>query len=450
MAAAGTFNMTEGKPLRQILTFSIPIIIGSLFQQLYNMVDAVIVGRFLGVNQLAAVGSVGSLHFLILGFCFGACAGMAIPVAQRFGAGDEENLRRYVANSAWLGAAIAAVLTTVTLLLAKNILRWMHTPDVIFDYAYSYFFVMMAGIPATILYNIPANVLRAVGDSRRPLRFLIISSLINVVLDVVLITVIPLGTTGAALATLISQLVSGILCLRYMHRKLPLLRIRREEWSVSKSHIRDLCGIGFPMGLQFSITAIGTLLLSRAVNDIGERAVAAMTAGGKISMLFQSPMDSMGSAIATYSGQNVGAKKPDRIRAGGRSTALVLAAFSIVSYLILYFCGRTMATAFVSSSETEVLDHVALYLRINGAFLPFLIFVDVCRNTIQGMGYSKVAVIGGILEMIARSLVAKLLVPVFGFAGASFAHGLAWVAADCFLIPCYYLMIRRLKHAIAK
>ena len=250
MAKDTTKDMTQGAPMKLILGFSVPLLFGFLFQQFYSVVDTVIVGRFLGVNALAGVGSTGSVNFLIIGFCMGVCNGFAIPLAHKFGAKDYAGLRQFTANSMWLSIAFAAVMTLVTSLLCGKILELMKTPGDIFEHAYSYILIIFIGIPATYLYNMLSGIIRAMGDSKTPLVFLTLSSLLNIVLDLVCIINLDMGVAGAAVATVVSQGISGLLCLLYMVKKFPLLHIQKEEWKMNPSHMATLCGMGIPMGLQ--------------------------------------------------------------------------------------------------------------------------------------------------------------------------------------------------------
>lgn len=300
MAKKQTKDMTTGSPVKLILSFLIPMLFGLLFQQLYNMVDTIIVGKYLGVNALAAVGSTGSINFMIIGFCIGVCSGFAIPVAQKFGEKNEVALRRFVANGGWLSLIFSVTMTAVVCVLCRNILIWMNTPEDIIDGAYSYIIIIFMGIPATYLYNILSGIIRSLGDSTTPLFFLLVSSVMNIILDFFTILVLHMGVAGAAWATVISQGVSGILCLLYMRKKFTILKMQGDEWKPDKNAMVTLCGMGIPMGLQYSITAIGSVILQTAVNSLGSVAVASVTAGSKISMFFCCPFDAMGATMATY------------------------------------------------------------------------------------------------------------------------------------------------------
>ena len=312
-------DLTVGSPMKLILSFAVPMLLGFLFQQFYNMVDTIIVGKCLGVSSLAAVGSTGSINFMIIGFCTGACSGFAIPVAQKFGAGDYTGMRKFVANAGWLSAVFAVVMTTIVGLLCMNILQWMNTPEDIIQGAYDYIFVIFLGIPVTYLYNMLAGIIRSLGDSKTPVYFLLLSSLMNIGLDFFTILVLGMGVGGPALATVISQGISAVLCLIYMIRHYPILHMKNGEWKPDGRMLGTLCSMGIPMGLQYSITAIGSVVLQTAVNSLGSMAVAAVSTGSKVSMFFCCPFDALGGTMATYAGQNVGAKKLDRVKEGGES-----------------------------------------------------------------------------------------------------------------------------------
>lgn len=437
--------MTIGSPVKLMLGFFFPMLFGLLFQQLYNMVDTMIVGKYLGVDALAAVGSTGSINFMIIGFCMGVCNGFAIPVAQKFGEKNFGELRRFVANGAWLSAGFAVAMTVTVCVLCRNILQWMNTPADILDGAYAYIFVIFLGIPATYLYNMVSGVIRSLGDSRTPLVFLIISSLLNVVLDLFTIVVLNMGVAGAAWATVISQAVSGIGCLFYMSRRFEVLQMTKEERKPDRNIMKVLCGMGVPMGLQYSITAIGSVVLQTAVNGLGSSAVASVTAGTKIGMFFCCPFDALGATMATYGGQNIGARRLDRISKGLRTAVVMGFAYSLIAFGVLYLFGNQLSLLFVDAEEVEILANSRLYLVINAAFYFPLALVNTVRFLIQGMGYSQVAVLAGVFEMAARTLVGFCLVPVVGYPAACFASPCAWVAADIFLIPCYLNIRKRLE-----
>lgn len=445
MAKSSIKDMTQGNPTKLIIGFAFPMLLGYLFQQFYSMVDTIIVGKWLGVSSLAAVGSTGSINFMIIGFCMGVCSGFAIPVAQKFGSKDYHALRKFVANSVWVSVVFAAVMTVVVCLFCMDILRVMKTPSDIIQEAYDYIFVIFLGIPVTYLYNLLAGIIRALGDSKTPVYFLILSSVINIVLDIVSIGVLHMGVAGPAWATVISQGASGLLCLFYMIKKFEILHIQKDEWVYDGSYVKTLCGMGVPMGLQYSITAIGSVLLQVAVNGLGSLAVAAITAGNKISMFFCCPYDALGGTMATYAGQNVGAKKIDRIHQGIKAATVIGVVYSVAAFVILTIFGKQMALLFLEADEVEVISQVHMFLIITSAAYILLTIVNVFRFCIQGMGYSAFAILAGVCEMVGRTIVGFGLVPVFGYVAACFASPVAWVLADAFLIPAYFSCIKKLK-----
>lgn len=438
-------DMTKGSPMKLILGFSIPLLFGFLFQQCYSLMDTVIVGRFLGKDNLAAVGATSSINFMIIGFCMGICSGFSIPVSHKFGAGDEVGLRRVVANCVWLAAVFATAMTVLTTLLCRHILVTMRTPDNILDAAYSYIWIIFLGIPVTFLYNMTAGVIRALGDSRTPVIFLVMSSFINIGLDLLFIVGLQWGVRGAALATVISQGISGLCCLLFMIRKFEILRIQREEWAPDRHLIGTLCGMGVPMGLQYSITAIGSVILQSATNTLGSDAVAAVTAAAKINGFLACPFDAMGSTMATYGGQNVGAGKLERIGQGLKSCILLGAGYSVIALGVSTLFGRPLAKLFLDASEAAIIDNVKLFLTLATAFYFPLALVNIIRFMIQGVGFPAFAILAGVFEMAARALTGFFLVPWLGFLGSCLGSPIAWVLADVFLIPAYFHIRKKLQ-----
>lgn len=440
-----TKDLTQGKPSKLILGFAVPMLVGMLFQQLYSMVDTIIVGKYLGKDALAAVGSTGSVNFLILGFAMGICSGFAIPIAHRFGAKDEEGLRKTVANSAILSAIISVIMAVVTALLCRQILEWMQTPENIIDDAYRYIVIIFAGIPAAFLYNMTSGIIRSIGDSKTPVYFLLLSSALNVVLDLCFIVVVGMGVEGAAIATVIAQVVSGLACLIYMARKYEILHIRKHEWKLESQIVGNLCGMGIPMGLQYSVTAIGSVILQTALNGLGSDAVAAFTAGSKLSMFLVCPFDALGSTMATYAGQNVGAKKLDRLTPGLLSSFAMGTVYAVAALAVVWFAGPKLLLLFLNADEVRLIGDAQTYLIWNALAYILLVIVNVFRFTIQGMGFSIFAIWAGVFEMVARILGAWILVPMFGYTGACMGNAVAWIFADVFLIPAYIYCRKKLE-----
>ncbi len=450
MASNTTKDMTSGSTMKLILGFAVPLLMGMLFQQVYSLVDTIIVGRFLGVSALAAVGATGSINFLIIGFCQGICNGFALPVAQRFGAKDYDGLRKYVGNSAVLSIIFGGAITLITVIACRPILELMQTPADIIDLSYHYIVVIFAGIPAIMLYNILSAYLRSLGDSITPVIFLVLSAGLNIGLDLLFIVTFHWGVFGAAFATVLSQAVSGILCLILIIKKFDLLHLKREDWKLDWGYSRYLLIMGLPMGLQYSITAIGSVILQASVNTLGSTAVASMTAGSKISMFVVCPFDALGSTMATFGGQNVGAGRLDRLGRGLRSAVILGAVYSALILVVLIFFGRDLILLFVSAKEVTVIAQAKQFLVTNAAFYLMLALVNIVRFLIQGMGFSGFAVFAGVFEMVARTLVGLVFVPIFGFTAACFASPLAWIFADCFLIPAFFHCRKKLQNAMTR
>ena len=445
MARSMMKDLTEGKALKLVLSFAFPLLFGMLFQQFYSFVDTAIVGRYLGAEKLAAVGATGSVNFLVIGLCLGFCSGFAIPIAQAFGAKNEHEVRR----SAWHAAVLCAVLGLVcglaATLLCKPLLRLMNTPEEILDSSASYIRIIFAAIPCCVLYNMAGGILRSLGDSRTPVLFLILASLINIVLDLFLIIYCGMDVAGAAVATAISQLVSGLGCLAVMIRKFPILKMSKEDRRFSMRMAPAMLGPGLPMGLQFSITAIGCVMVQWSVNGLGVNAVAAVSAASKLSMFFACVFDALASTMATFAGQNMGARKPDRVRQGLRAASAAGIVYCVAALGIILLFGDKMLGLFIDGGENATVTELAFrYLKINAAFYIPLLFVNILRLCIQGMGYTRVAMFAGLSEMLARTIAALLVVPAAGFTGACFASPAAWVMADLFLFPCYFRLMQSL------
>lgn len=436
-------DLTVGSPMKLIIGFALPMFLGLLFQQFYSIIDTMIVGKYLGVNPFAGVGSTGSLNFIVIGFCTGLCSGFAVPVAQFFGAKDDTNLRKCVANSIYLCVAFAAIFTTIMLVFCKPILHLMKTPDDIFEYAYIYIFIIFAGIPCTILYNVTAAMIRAMGDSKSPIIFLAISSVLNIGLDFLLIVGLGMNVNGAALATVISQGIAGIICVIYMRKRFDILKMQPGDMKVDTSLMARLTGIGIPMGLQYSITGIGTVILQSAVNSLGSLYVASMSAGTKINILMVCPLDALGQTMAPYAGQNVGAKKIERVGQGLRAACIIGFIISAITFVAVRVGAQEMTRLFLDKPDPRIMENSAYFLSVVSFFYALLTIVNTWRFTIQGMGYSSFAVIAGIMEMIARGMAGMVLVPHFGFFGACIASPLAWLFADVFLIPAYFWCKKR-------
>ena len=443
-------DMTTGNSARKIFFFSLPLLIGTVFQQVYNLADSAIVGKILGTNPFAAVGLTGSITFFVLGLVFGSCSGFAIPVAQDFGAKNEAGVRRCVANIVWIGVVFAILMTAITVPLTKQILIWMDVPGELMGYAYDYLVWIFVGLGAQMMYNLLASIIRSLGDSKTPLYFLIVCSVLNIGLDIFCIRNLNMGVKGAAIATGVAQLISGVVCLIYMVKKFPMLRLTRADMKLHLPTVKRLIGIGLPMGLQFSITAIGSIILQKSVNNLGTQIIASVSAASKVQTLVMSPMDAFGVSMATFTGQNYGARRLDRVRRATKEVTLMLWAYSVIAFCVFFFGSKFIVLMFVDPTETQIIQLVHQFVTINGAFYPVLSLIYVYRNTLQGVGYSKAAMLAGLFELIARTLMGLFIVPKLGYTAVCFAHPFAWFMADLILIPLYIALLsdKKQHHAL--
>ena len=358
-------DMTIGSPWKLILAFGIPLVIGNIFQQFYNMVDSIIVGKYVGKTALAAVGSTGSLNFMIIGFGIGICSGFGIPIAQSFGGKKIKQMKEYIIHSFYLCTIITVIMTIVTVLALPTILTWMQTPTDIYDQAYGYIVVIFLGLFATMIYNMLSSILRAIGDSKTPLYFLILSSVINILLDLLFITQFHMGAPGAAYATVIAQFISGIACFIYMKKKTDILTFEHDEKRFQKAMCQKLLQMGLPMALQFSITAIGSVVIQSAVNSLGSDVVAAVTAAMKISIMLTQPLETLGLTMATYGGQNLGANQIERIFKGVHVSYIIGAIYCVIAFIFVYFTSDYLSLLFIDASETVIISEIKQYLIAN-------------------------------------------------------------------------------------
>lgn len=434
----GTMDLTQGRPIKQILLFSLPLVLGTLFQQLYSFVDTIMVGRLIGQDALAAVGATYSLSFLIIGFVQGACVGFGIPLAKTFGAKEPKEFQRFYWNGWWICIVTAIVLVIGTALLTNPLLRLINTPEDIFAGASAYMGIIFLGIPATMIYNFSASALRAAGDSRHPFYFLLFTSFLNIALDYIFIVPIPLGVAGAALATVLSQLVSGLLNMFWLLCRTDLLKQSRNAMTVSMAHMKELSIVGFPMGFEYSVSAIGAVIMQGAINALGSIAVAGQTAGEKIRQMFTLPMESVGMGMATYVGQNDGAKRPDRIKSGIKAGLIIQWTYCIFAWIAIYF-GKQPFTSLVLGPNSGATGELSVqYLSIMSCLFFIHGALMIMRNTVQGMGYSTHAVLSGVGELLGRALGGFLAVKWLGFFGICIANPLAWGFA---LIYCSVLVV---------
>ena len=442
-------DLTVGSPFKLILLFCLPLLLGNILQQLYNMVDAIIVGQFISMEALAAVGSTGAVSFFVIGFILGMCSGFCIPVAQAFGAGNEKELRRLVVNASYLSVIFGIVITAGSMLTTKQLLVLMQTPPEIINDAYTYIIIIFAGIPATILYNLLSGIMRSLGDSKTPLIFLAIAAILNIVLDLLFVLVIPMGVAGAAVATVISQIVSGVLCWIYMKKRFPILKIQKDETGFNLALSKRLVFSGIPMALQFSITAIGSIILQSAVNTLGTGVVAAVTAANKVQSFVHLPLSTIGIAMATYCGQNLGAERLDRVKKGVNIGSLITAIYCIVIMIIIFFWGQYISLLFINKNDMDILVYVDRFLKICSIFYVPLGLIMVYRNAIQGLEFGIPAMLAGLFELIGRGVICFSLLDIIGFDAVCIASPVAWIAANIFLIPFYYLVLHKIKKRLS-
>ena len=444
-------DMTKGSPTRIILGFTLPLFLGNVFQQFYNMADTIIVGQFVGTGALAAVGSTGTIMFLITGFATGLGTGFTILTAQRFGAGDMKGMRRSVFTAAVLTVIVSVLVTAVSVIFMHPLLDLMQTPADIYDDAYAYIIVIMWGLAAQMLYNLLSALLRAIGNSKMPLYFLILAAALNVVLDLVFIINFKMGTAGAAYATVISQGISGLLCLLYIVKAVPIFRLSRRDMVMDGRMMAEQLKVGLPMALQFSITAIGSIMVQTSLNMLGSTLVAAYTAAGKIEQILTQAYVALGTAMANYSAQNVGAGDIPRIRQGFRAATIWGGVYSVVAGVLVMTVGKYLTYLFVSEDAAMLLDSVDLYLKCIGFFFIPLNIVNAYRNGLQGLGYGLLPMTAGVAELAGRGVIAVISARYSSYFGICMAGPAAWVLAGGLLVVLYFYIVKKdLPRTLAK
>lgn len=437
-------DLTQGSPLRKILQFSIPIFIGNIFQQFYNFADTMIVGRLLGVNELAAVGATGSLMFVVLGFTQGVGAGFSIIVSQHFGSKNLQKIKQSFAMSILLSIALTIIITVISFLMIRPILSFMQTPEKIFELSYQYLSVIYLGTFASVLFNLLSNMMRAIGDSRTPLYFLILACLLNVFLDWFFIRVIPLGVRGAAVATVIAQALSGIACIFFIAAKTPILKVQRQDFKIDNHELHRQLTLGIPMGFQYSIIGLGQVALQYSLNLLGTAAVAAYTAASKIEYFSSIVVQALGTAMATFAGQNLGAGKTERIRLALRQLLLISLLIAVVMGAFNILFSHQLIALFVGDNASKVIRYGQEVLLMNGLTYWLLAILFICRFTLQGLGKSFIPTLSGFLELLSRFIAAFVLSKQFGFFGITLANPLSWLLAAVLLAVFCFAEMRRL------
>ncbi len=438
--------MTEGKPAKLLLTFSLSLAAGNVFQQLYTVVDTMVVGKYLGVSALAAVGASDWLNWLMLGIIQGLTQGFGIKMAQDFGAGREEELRKSVGSAAVLSLLSAVVLVAFGQIVARPVLMLLQTPGEIIEYTLLYLRIMFAGVPIVMLYNLLACILRSLGDSRTPLNTMIVASLTNIVLDYLFVMGFEWGIAGAAAATLIAQAVSSGFCFWHI-RKIAFLKMTKGEFRLQKDRTIRLFVLGLPMAFQNGIIAIGGMIVQFVVNSYGVIFIAGFTATNKLYGLLEIAGISYGYAMVTYVGQNLGAGKIERIRSGMRAAMGIAMVTSVIIALIMLGLGKYILGLFISGTPAEAEQTMKIayfYLAVMSFSLPVLYVIHVTRSAIQGMGNTVLPMMSGVAEFVMRTLSVIILPMLFGEVGIFFAETAAWVGADAVLIPSYFAVVRKL------
>ncbi|BCA85647.1 MATE family efflux transporter [Enterococcus saigonensis] len=438
-------DLTKGTPAKLIFMFTIPLFVGNIFQQFYNMVDMIIVGQTIGKDALAAVGSTGSITFLIIGFAQGLTAGLSIITAQRFGAKDYKGVKKSFAASLVISLIVTLVLTILSLIFLEPLLHIMQTPPEIFEQAQEFISVILGGMFAAMAFNLLSNMVRALGDSRTPLFFLIFAVIINVILDLVFITKFNMGVAGAGYATVIAQMSASLMCFVYIKRRIPLLQISKKDFKALKAEYRVHLNAGLPMAFQASIIAIGAVILQSALNSLGTDAVAAQAAAGRIDQFATQPMMSFGVTMATFTAQNYGAKEYGRILEGVKQCLIMSIIFSIIAGIVVILFGDSFVALFVNRSETKVFELARIYFLIVASLYWILAILFILRYTLQGLGQTKIPTIAGIMELIMRSFAAIVLTHYFQYPGAAAASPLAWAGSVIVLLYSYIKAMKDLR-----
>lgn len=440
-------DLTKGSPARVIFFYSLPIILGNVFQQVYNFVDNIIVGRYVSYQALAGVGVTTGMTFLMLGFMLGITSGLGVKTAQYFGAGDMKNVRRSIGTSIIICSVISVILTVVAVSLAEPILRLMGAGPEIFPHSRDYVTVIYAGLATQAAYNLIACILRALGDSKTPLCFLILSSVLNVALDILFVCGFGWGVRGAAFATVLAQLVSAVLCFVYAFTRYREIRLTREDFRTSRDYIWQHLAIGLPMAFQFSITALGMIFLNAALASFPSPYIAGFSAASRTCNLGSLVPVSFGVAMANYAGQNAGAGRIDRLRQGVKATCLMSMIVCVLVCSVMVLFPHSLTSLFLDPSQTDqvelIYDASRRYLNVSAALFPFLFLIFIFRNALQGIGKTFWPLMAGVGELVIRAVTSFILPRKFGYTGVIYVDCLSWVLACGILAAAYYLIIMR-------
>ncbi|EHJ56405.1 MATE efflux family protein [Streptococcus urinalis FB127-CNA-2] len=438
-------DLTKGNPLKVILWFTIPLLIGSFFQLTYNFADSIIVGHTLGKNAFASVGATGSITFLILGFAEGLTSGLTIITSHKFGANDPEDIKKSFVHGLFYAMVTALVLTILALTFLRPLLEIMQTPKHLISSSYSFLSAIFGGMIFTILFNFFSSAIRALGNSKTPLIALIIACLINIVLDFIFILHFHLGVFGAGFATVIAQAFSVIYLMIYINYHIPYFKLSKKDLKLDHENLKNHARLGFPMAFQASIIAIGAIILQVTLNHLGTNAIAAQAIASKTDQLAMLPMLNLGLAISTYTAQNYGAKKYDRILSGLRKTLTITILWSIVFAILLISFNQFFSGLFLTSGSTQVFALALRYYIINGSCYWILAILFILRSFVQGLGHGFVPTLAGIMELVMRALVAVIGLIYFGFDGVAAANPAAWIGSILVLVPSTTILIKKLN-----
>ena len=442
-------DLTKGNPLTRLILFSLPLVGGSLFQQLYNFIDTLIVGRLIGIDAVAAVGVYYPLSFLVLGFIQGSCIGFSIPLSQSVGAKDQQATKTFFTNAIWICLAMAILLTPIMIIGASGALKLLNTPSNVFKAAVTFTVISFLGIPANILYNYSAAALRAFGDAIHPFHFLVISLVINVTLDLIFIINFHLGIAGAAWATVISEFIVGVLNLTLFLFGKHRLAIDRQSWRPAPKAIRKMTAIGIPMGFEYSISAIGAIIMQDAINRLGSNIMAAQSAADKIRQLFTLPMESVGAAMATYQAQNFGAKNAKRIKQGISNGVMIQIIYSVAAFVIINLTKTSLVTAVLGTGSMQTVTKANEYLTIISFFFPVHGLLMIFRNTLQGWGHSLYAIVSGFGELLGRSIGSLFALGAAGYTAICYSNPLAWAISLVYCVIMTWKLFKQDKDGLA-
>lgn len=438
-------DMTIGKPLKLILTFAIPIFIGNIFQQIYSIVDTIVVGYTLGDNAISAIGATASLYSLLINAAIGVNSGFSILITQAFGAHDSKRLKQSIAGTIVLNTGITFLLTLLSLAFMRPLLYFLNTPESIFTDSYHYIFILCAGLLATTYYNMFAGILRAVGNSRTPLYFLILGSVLNIALDLLLVAVFPLGIAGAAYATVISQLITAILCGFYMFRKYRNLLPDKADFQIPKSLLTGLLSTGLAMALMYCVVDLGSVIFQRAANALGEMYITAHTAARRLILIMMMPGQTIALANSTFVGQNWGADKPDRIQSAIKQISIAEIFCGLFSCSLLWVFGEFLVRFTTGTENIDIIQNAILSMRIHGLFYPALGILVCLRTSMQAMGYKTAPILSSIIELVMKILFAVWLIPHFGFIATCFTEPIIWVIMMMYLLISYLKLQKNWK-----